>query len=328
MIRFAVKDDIPKIMQFIGTYWRKGHILSVNEEFFKYEHLFGERVSYVISVDDAEEINAILGYIPYGKSCRDLMTVMWKANHTASPSLGIELFNFLWKNGDARLLASPGSNKKLKGLYEYLGYKFGKMTQWYRLNSHISRFKIAGIVDSFVASGKRSETIEYFEYENWAQFVERFDFDQYKPDEYKPYKEKWYIKKRYFCHPVYQYILIGVKQGGAKDRLLLVFRLISVSGSNVIRLVDCIGDVGLLQFTSYILDELLSLYNAEYVDCYEVGVPDYILQEGGWRKNDGTGNVIPNYFEPFEKANIDIYYFSTDMDVVLFKGDGDQDRPN
>ena len=41
-------DDIPKIMQFINDYWKKGHLLSVDRDFFEYEHRFGERVSYVV----------------------------------------------------------------------------------------------------------------------------------------------------------------------------------------------------------------------------------------------------------------------------------------
>jgi hypothetical protein len=40
-------------------------------------------------------------------------------------------------------------------------------------------------------------------------------------------------------------------------------------------------------------------------------------------------NIIPNYFEPFVAENIDIYFFSnTNEKVYIFKGDGDQDRPN
>lgn len=42
----------------------------------------------------------------------------------------------------------------------------------------------------------------------------------------------------------------------------------------------------------------------------------------------GSGNIMPDYFAPFEQRNIDIYYMSEIEDVILFKGDGDMDRPN
>ena len=38
---------------------------------------------------------------------------------------------------------------------------------------------------------------------------------------------------------------------------------------------------------------------------------------------------IPNYFEPFERINVDIYFAaSVSKGLVLFRGDGDQDRPS
>lgn len=53
-----------------------------------------------------------------------------------------------------------------------------------------------------------------------------------------------------------------------------------------------------------------------------------LFKQGGWVKREETSNIIPNYFSPFEMKNIEIYYFSSDEDIILFKGDGDQDRPN
>jgi len=42
--------------------------------------------------------------------------------------------------------------------------------------------------------------------------------------------------------------------------------------------------------------------------------------------------IIPNYFEPFKRINIDLNYaykdLKKDSPVRLFKADGDQDRPN
>ena len=40
------------------------------------------------------------------------------------------------------------------------------------------------------------------------------------------------------------------------------------------------------------------------------------------------GNIIPEYFSPFEQKNVDIYYMSEMDKPILFKGDGDMDRPN
>ena len=65
---------------------------------------------------------------------------------------------------------------------------------------------------------------------------------------------------------------------------------------------------------------------------YSFGVPINLLEEAGLtnRKNE-EGLIIPNYFEPFVKENVDITYAYKADDhhppIRLFKGDGDQDRP-
>lgn len=325
MIRFANENDIDGIMKFIDTYWRKGHILGNNKDFFRYEHLLPEGVSYVISEDDTSgEINAILGYIPYGKTKRDIMTVMWKANHTMHSSLGLELFKYLKDNGDVRIMASPGSNPKLRGLYQYLGYQFGKMIQWYRLRAQES-YSIAKIGNGNIPN--KTHKTNYISLNTWEELEASFNFEEYT-QESKPFKESWYIKKRYYDHPIYDYDVYGIKGDSGRISLLMIFRVIDVNGINIVRLIDCIGEFALVRSSTKLLDDLLEKYSAEYVDCYEIGLPDDYMIDSGWTKTEGSGNIIPNYFAPFTQSNIDIYYFSSDPEVVLFKGDGDQDRPN
>ena len=88
MIRFAQLSDVPHIMDFIDTYWKKGHILARDRDFFLYQYFVDEHLNFVLSVSESGEIDAILGFIPYGRENRDIMLAMWKANHTADPSLG------------------------------------------------------------------------------------------------------------------------------------------------------------------------------------------------------------------------------------------------
>ena len=128
MIQFAKKQDINAIMHFIDEYWKKDHILARDKDFFLYQHVSGEEVSYLISTDDEnQEINGILGYIPYGNKKRDVMTVLWKVNHSADQMLGIRMLQYLIENGDVNIVASPGINKKTRGIYQFLGYLTGMM---------------------------------------------------------------------------------------------------------------------------------------------------------------------------------------------------------
>ena len=48
-------------------------------------------------------------------------------------------------------------------------------------------------------------------------------------------------------------------------------------------------------------------------------------------RNENDGVVIPNYFEPFAKSNVEIDYMistAAGRPFRIVKGDSDQDRPN
>ena len=79
--------------------------------------------------------------------------------------------------------------------------------------------------------------------------------------------------------------------------------------------------------------ELKHYSKYEYIDIFSLGLSEKILSKAGFIKiNKKRKNIIiPNYFEPFIRRNIDIKYF-TDLknlkNLRIFKSDGDQDRPN
>lgn len=330
MIRFANDNDIPDIMRFIDEHWAKGHILSVNKELFLFQHKYGEEISFVVSTDERNQINGLLGYIPYGTdSTRDVMLALWKALHSDVPMLGVQILQFLMRNGGCRCISAVGINPHTTiALYQFLGYKTGKMQHWYRLKRDVV-YKIAHVVDNtlpypVVPQGK----YHLVRYETFCDVDREFDFDSYTRETASPYKESSFIKRRYFEHPVYTYEVYGVTKHGEKTKLLLVFRKQPCNDSIALRLVDCIGNYGLLSYVTSDIDNLLSLYGAEYVDIYEAGLTKNILLDGGWLQVANTPNVIPDHFAPYECKNVDLYYCSQDKDVVLFKGDGDQDRPN
>jgi len=113
VIRLAKQSEIYKIMDYIDKNWKKGHILAVNEELFRYEFEMEGRINVAISIDKKGDINGIEGFIPYSQNNKDIMLTLWKVNKTKNPLLGIELFNFIRNQKNVNLIASPGINKKL-----------------------------------------------------------------------------------------------------------------------------------------------------------------------------------------------------------------------
>lgn len=328
MIRFATYEDIDNIMSFIDQYWRKGHILAVNKKFFEYEFCHNDRVNFVISISDNAEINGIEGFIQYSDEVHDVSPVLWMANHRASPATGVQILLYIKKNFNTRIMATSGLSEETLAIYKFLGYHVGYMEHYYRVNNTIKDFKVAKIIEPYNTPENTCQ-LPIVLYSNFQELKNNFSFEKYHSLNPKFYKDEWYFEKRYFRHPIYQYCVYGIKNdSNFGDVACFVTREVEANGSKVLRIVDFLGDLSALAKISSALDIILFKNNYEYVDIFEAGVEKNILNNSGFTNVRNTQNVIPNYFEPFVQENIDIAYYSTDPEVVIFKADGDQDRPN
>lgn len=326
MIRFANHEDIPRIMRFINEHWKKDHILSRDSRLFEFQHCWGKEVSFVLSENEQGKIDGVLGYIPYDVKERDVMLALWKALKSTDSMLGIKILRFLQQDPSVKTISAPGINPKTQPIYRFLGLHTGKMRHWYRL-SRDEEYKIAFIRDAEIPAGIKSRNDAIVaEYDRFSQLVSEFQIENYLRYENRPYKSMDYIERRYFQHPVFQYRKYGIKCG--RRHLLLIFRVQHFNGSNCLRLVDGIGDLELLPYFTNTIDKTMISLKCEYVDIYETGIEKEFMLSGGWKLTEESDNVIPEYFAPFEQRNIDIYYMSAIPNVVLFKGDGDMDRPN
>ncbi len=327
VIRRAGRDDIPRIMAFIKTYWSATHILANDRAFFEYEHTCGEEVCFVLSEDPGKlEVQAILGFIPYGIQKRDAMIVMWKARPGENAFLGVQVLQFLVGSIGARVVGSCGINKRVAGIYQYLGYHTGSLAHYYRI-ADLNEYKIAFVGEKNILPVKPADGYELAPFGSFAELETSFDFEI--TGDAKPYKEPWYIKKRYFNHPVYRYKAFGIRNQAGMVETLLFAREIEANGARVLRMVDLIGGVEPLAHISAGIQKLLDNNGYEYVDFYQYGIPHEVMQAAGFTLREGNTNIIPNYFEPFVRENIGIDYFTTDNEGFrIFKGDGDQDRPS
>ncbi len=324
MIRFAVEKDVPAIMNFIDQYWHKGHIMSHDRILFDFQHKWGNEISFVISEENGF-ITGILGYIPYGDSNRDITLAIWKANKTKDAMQGINILSYLRENGNVRSISAPGINPKTIPIYDFLGIDTGKMKQWYRLRDK-SKYKIALVTNDEIPAVSFSDDISIEEINDFSDAELKFGIEDCLYRNHQLIKSKEYLRRRYFEHPYFSYIKYGLKRDNQK--LFVVLRVQKCNGSALIRVIDCIGDLPIFIYFTPQIDDLLIRYDCEYADCYETGVLDDYFFKGGWRLVAESGNIIPEYFAPFECRNIDIFYMSEIKRVVLFKGDGDMDRPN
>ena len=110
----------------------------------------------------------------------------------------------------------------------------------------------------------------------------------------------------------------------------VVSRAVEHQGSHALRIIEVVSQDKLI---SDIINNFANIINDsayEYVDVYASGLNNQILATKNFENIfDSEDIIVPDYFQPFEKKNIDIYYMTSGEEgTILFKGDGDQDRPN
>lgn len=328
-IREATIQDQDNIIQFIKDFWDENHIFVKSPDLFRYQYQSEDHIHFILGIDN-NELVSILGYIPYSKDNEnvDIFLAMWMTSpNVKTGNIGLLLNKYLLDKG-YRSVSCCGIANRVKGLYKFLGYTTGTLEHYYMLNNNIQDFTIAEI--NYEIERKLLSDIEtrLIRITNFNELKEKFNFDLYKNRYF--YKDQNYIKKRYFGHPFYQYQIFGIGKEAAINSLLIT-REISINDSKVLRVIDFLGEEQDIAATGLELQKIMGSNEYEYIDFYQYGISDDILSAAGFVKRDKKdSNIIPNYFEPFEKKNVDIH-FATNVQgdkYYIFKGDGDQDRPN
>lgn len=324
VIREAIIEDRENILGFIKYNWNVNHIFVKDESLFDYYYLEHEKINFIIA-EENEHIIAILGYLKYNnlnsRKTNDVFLAMWKSCNNSMA--GIKCLEYLMNKG-YRSISCCGINKKTQPIYKFLGYETGKLNHWYMLNNTLKnkQYKIAKVVDSIGRS-------KYKENKNKITLMDT----EVTEKEFTLIKQIGFIKSyeyfryKYLEHPYYQYKIYSINEQ-YNIKALLVAREISINNAKCLRIVDLIGNGMWMKEIN--LQEILRKNNYEYIDFYEKGMDKKILEKIGLTlRTEVEKNIIPNYFEPFVRENVEIYYMSNYKEnFYIFKGDGDQDRPS
>lgn len=329
IIRQADMNEIDRVMLFLKEYWGENHVMANKKELMYYEHAWNGEFTFVIAEDSkTKKIYGVCGYIPYSSERpRDMGGGIWKVIQNPHFLLGTEMFKYVQEQTDCRMFADCGANPQTKGHRKLIGHVNAKLDQYYRLNSDVKTFSIAVVKDRKIAKKNNNLSFKMSQLENIEQFKKYFDVSRYK--EIMPYKDNDYIEHRYYKHIKYHYRVMGIEDNGSIDAVI-IGRDFCVNGKRAFRVIDFLGNEALLAGTFEAWELFMRAQCYEYVDFYEYGLsPDNLISAGFFKREENDINIIPNYFEPFEQKNIDIH-ISTNIHgkFRMFKGDGDQDRPN
>jgi hypothetical protein len=337
VFRQAKLADVDRLMSFIRKHWRSNHIFGNDRDFFVYEHGDGDDVNFILCENKQHgDIVGMHGFIPYSlnEQLRHICGCMTMVKKDVPiPMLGVELIKrFIVMTGYKTYCGIGTNPNTMVPLVKRLFRRHvGKMEHYYRLNDRVENFRIAKI------SNSNSATVENFTVNDIrsAQLVALKSFDDVTQKftlnqsyRFLPYKEDWYIEKRYFNHPIYNYKVWGVSIDDVVCALL-IGRCVEMNEAKILRFVDFIGEIENLSLIADGVKEIIESEEYEYADFLLCNVPEQIMNRAGFlKKVEDSGIIIPNYFEPFVQSNVEVWYETSDEDMILFRADADADRPN
>lgn len=330
--RNATLEDVDAIMTFLKEEWGEKHILANDKDFFLYQYQGqGDEVHVYLMLDKKGMIQGLNGYIQYSEDIerRYISSAITKVRpNLPVPMSGVEMIRRFREYTSAKAYFSSGTNPVTMAPLVKRAFKYdiGLMQQYYILNKSIKDFKIAVVPKMLQTTCLDDSKLRMLPI-NRIEEAKDFDFSLKYPR--LPYKAKEYFDKRFFKHPIYQYQAYAIQYDDSIKGIMFM-RIVKVNDSAAIRIVDYVGDINYIGKCGSEIQRIIQKENAEYADFLLNGMPVEIMNEAGFQRRElnQQETVIPIYFEPFVQKNVDIWYKSSDTDIIIFKADGDQDRPN
>ena len=338
-IGFCKLGEVDELIDFLKTYWKEDHIFVLSREVFDFQHLDkkNQRYNFVLARErKSGDLHSVLGFVPTSQYDSNISSMMvwpciWKSRDDIKrKGLGVSLYHYLKETLPIETISILGISEIALSIYKHWNFETGKIEQFFMPN-----YEICYNLSSGMEQIKKSESNKEDVAELKLYSEEMYDAIELSAPVFKhinKYKSKEYYKNRFFKHPVYEYKFYGIEQ----NKEVLAIAIARVCGNDeatCLRIVDYIGSLEALSFVKRQMQQLLQEENREYVDFVEVGLSEKVLSDAGFISRKYYPDIIlPNYFEPFCKANIDLdYAYKTVVDdsvQVFYKADADQDRPN
>lgn len=321
--RLAHPGEEEAVRDFVNQHFDWKLPLVNRPEWFDFYYISPGKLHFAIA-QQGEEWLSVAGYIPANQNpIPDVWVSVWVAKKGHN-GVGLELMNALPGLLGARVVACNNIRPKTCAFYRFLGWTAERLPHYYRLAER-QEYRLAKVDHPVILPV--SGDLELTPVDSQTMGTLGLPLSDHTPA-----KDLWYLQRRYFHFPHLDYQVWAVLDQG---QLLayLVARVVESGESGeipVLRLVDYIGNEEYLPRLGRALDHLLKETGAEYLDCYNAGIsPEIWAAAGLTQRLERDGVVIPNYLTPPLYENTEYYYFTNlPKNFVMFKADGDQDRPN
>jgi len=334
-IRRCTAEDIDDAVRFIDEHWESGHALVTCRALLDWQHKDPDGRGYSFILARRHRDNVVLGILGYIATSRFdpalandnvIWLTTWKVRDDAGVAgLGLALLQFLTRTEPHLAIGALGLNPATAPIYRGLGYRVGELQHYVRGNAGVERFEIATLTLKRppAAEGGVPLTMRRLADDELRAFG-------WAPNHAAvPHKTVGYFRSRYARHPVYEYVVVALLDGGSPAGVIAA-RTAEHGGRKALRIVDFLGSESVLARSGPVVQTLLDQVGAEYADVYNTGIDAGVFERAGFRRVDPEGpDIVPDHFEPFERRNVRLWFsLKGSGRPVLFKGDADQDRPN
>ena len=331
VFKFAKFEDLQKIQNFYKSHWPYKNLITEDYVFLIYEFADNLNLNFLLAENNKTgEIESVIGFYSYSKDssykhiCGSMSLVKPRS---AYPLLGIETLKRLKKLTNCVSYCGTNTNEvtMLPLVKKFLKHHTSKMNQFYILNDKKKSFNIAIVNSKFLIKNKQIDNNIFLnEIKNIRDLLETKIF--YKVFERIPFKSLEYILKKYFLHPIYKYNAYSIIKNNSCEGVLFT-RTVKHNKSYVLRIIDFIGNYKIIPFLDSSLYQIIIKNNYEYVDIIS-NLPFQLFGNSLFMNNSESNDIIPHYFEPFLRKNIQVFYETDNKNLFFFKGDADGDRPN
>ena len=334
--KICEKEDLPRLLAFIDTYWKKNHILVRSKDildFQYYNHETGKYDFVLAENTQTGELDGIRGWIrvdqfdpalaQYDEVWSAVSKVRTDVENNEIKVLGSYLWRYLEKH---KGFGTVGISRFSFAMHTAIRHKTCSLGQYFILNRETKDFKIAVVPSNYQIPENPMGSKWHLREIDDINTVS----DDVVPAYYRPFKSKTYLINRFAKHPVYHYHFYGIYEDNDLV-VILVGKFLEINGGKILRIVDVLGSLEEVGCLYEDLQSILHESRSEYVDFLCFGIDESVFQNMGFDKLDPEQDelIIPNYFEPFEAKNIVINgAYKPAERYCMFKADADQDRPS
>lgn len=326
-LRFADTGDADGIIDFIGQYLNREHVYVRKPEMLLHDFQSGNQLNFgLLEVDG--KLQGIFGYFFYNEEAiPDIGGMIWKVTEAVEkriPLAGLAVRDFVISHVPHRFYGSPGAARSTERIYRVLGMNWIEMDHFYGLARSTELPEFVSSSDAVFMEKPVGMQLQLI---TSAPVLCRLAADLSGTQ--TPVKGSAYLVNKYLDNPYRKYDLWActVEHGQA----VVVTRDQPCQGASILRVIDYLGKPALAA------EAIAAVYHARrhsvaYVDFVCSGFDGSLFRAQGFRKVDfeDESEVVPNLFEPFVGKSSRLYAQATHgfENVVMVKGNGDQDRPN